>query len=800
MKKVRLLPFILALSLPLAGCDKKEPDKQQTDKVVSGILLVHAPSTIGLNETLTVSSVTLDLSYSDGTTSQANPERVSLDTSSLGIKEGIAFYGSFYKTFSIEVVEAAPGEKSFVELKDDVLQNHNYTLDVVSYYKNFPTERYEGNMYNISDKAYYGTDPNYLNLWESGYIKVKDQGIAKFYWSIANQEVSLEYFVISNPARGIYDIESCLVEFLLESSLTKVDDNHYTSSNSELIGMMSNFSGLELTYIQAPDHLDIYKVGSTLKVEFTLTATYYDEETLDPVENEPVYVGVTIKNIGSTHNSVIEAFVEDPSKKVPNPTQWDAYEQSDFHEYYDDFVPPFPTGASYSFSEFADWDGYEQKHFIKCQDLASGDLRSSYAAQLTSQGFELEDGVYRKRVQNSEQTLEKVYEAEMKFYSPSASYAGHTYGYYYTSGVFQVVYTMYTQVIMVVNTVEKLNTYIASTAAASIVPVFPEAYNTATITKFDDRTEIINQLYPDSVLFATSSTGLFRIYLASFADATAFYNELLTRAAAKGFDDISSSNGLTVMLDSGQSKISISDVTSLTADTYSGYLQCQIYIRNNYTEFYSVTINKDDGVASSTIISPYNYMKVEEGTKVTFSFTIVEGNELDEITSNAPGLVITKDSTGTNQYYFNMPAQNVTISISTRSKAAEEGLEYDREYFIFVGRNDEVIYYERPTDQGSNKFSLVFNEDGTGTFTKTWYLKDGSISGTPNVVTFTYTLVNGEFKITCVDGTDNAVFAKYRLFEDGEAGSKNNTGSFADGEITISLTNGNGSLTEVTFK
>lgn len=893
MKKLRFLPLILALSLPLAGCSfddlmfwkKKDDTPAQTDKTISEITEVHAPQTIEQNAILPLTSVTLDVKYSDGTSDSVNPERITLSTAILGQTTGTAFVGNVYKDFTITVVEqespdVTPVEitevitpesivqdevllasnvslkirfsdnhqetlaatkvefdssvtgtiegtayyfelnkkftllvtpkdvdpsKSFTELKNAVITNHNYTLDIESYYQNFQDERFDGHMYNISNKAYFGTDPAYLNLWDSGFIKVKDQGIAKFYWSIQNSEVMLDSFAVTNPERTIYDIESALVEFLLESSaLTKVSDTHYTCSNQDLIGMMANFSGLELAYISNPVKLDVYKIQNTLKIEAIYTANYYDPETLDPVQNEPVYLGVTIKNIDETHNSVIEAFVEDSSKKVSAPTTWDSECLEAFDDHFDDFVPPFPTGASYTFYGFYDWDGIAQKNYIKCQDIASGDLTSIYASQLGGVGFELEeDGVYRKRVENEAHTLESIYEARFTYYPENGEYGGHTYGYYYVGGVFQVEFCYYTKLIEAVTSIESLNHYISTTAAKDIVPVFPEEYNSSVVSKFDDRTEAINQQYPDSVLFATSSTGLFRIHIAGYEDAKAFYEEFITRCEAKGFEAASGSGmfaGLTFAVDAADSKITITDINSKTKSQYeaTGYLECQIYIRNNYHFTYSVTLNKDDGVSSAHITSPSNYMKVEEGTKVTFTVEFADGYEFDSITSSVEGVIITAEGEGI--YSFNMPASNITIDVHSRSKAAEEGLEYDREYLVYVGRNDGAQYYSRPTDQGSNKLHFIFKSDGTGTFTYTWFNSAGNVNAGPYTVEFTYTLIDGAFMIVCTNGSDNALFGNFRLFSAGEVDNYNESGIFDKGDITITLSNGSTKMTEVTLK
>ena len=769
------------------------------------ITSVITPESIVQDEVLLASNISLKILFSDGSEATLAATDVDFDSSKTGTIEGTAYYNDLSSKFSLLVTpKSEDTSKSFGELRNSILTNHNYTLGIESYYQNFQDERYDGYLYNISNKAYFGTDPNYLNLWDSGFIKVKDQGIAHFYWSITNKAVMLDTFASTNPDRTIYDIESLMVEFLLESSeLVKVSDTHYTCSNQKLIGMIANFSGLELAYISNPASLDIYKSGNELKIEAIYTANYYDEESLDPIENEPVYLGVTIKNIDETHNEVIEAFVEDSSKKVPDVTAWDEECLKAFDDHFDDFVPPFPTGASYTFYGFYDWDGPAQKNYIKCQDIASGDLTESYASQLGAVGFELEeDGVYRRRVENEEHTLESIYEARFTYYGESGEYGGHTYGYYYKGGVFQVEFCYYTKLIEAVTSIESLNFYISTTAASEIVPVFPEEYNSAKVSNFDDRTEAVNQQYPDSVLFATSSTGLFKIHIADYADALDFYTELVSRAQAKGFTSIAHGSGLyagiIIATDYAGSKITLTDMESVTADTYNGYLVCQIYIYNNYTLTYSVTLNKDDGVSSAHITSPSNYMKVEEGTKVTFTVSIADGYELDEITSSVEGVVPTEEGEGT--YSFNMPAHDITLNVVTKSKAADEGLEYDREYLVYVGRTDNQQYYTRPTEQGSNKLHFIFKSDGTGTFTYTWFNSAGNVNAGPYTVEFNYTLIDGKFVITCTDGSNNALFGNFRLFSAGEVDNYNETGIFDSGEITITLSNGSTKMTEVTLK
>ena len=487
---------------------------------------------------------------------------------------------------SSQPVPPTPSEKTFDELKNSIVNEHNYTIDVVSYYENFPTERYEGSVYNIDNSIYYYPDPEYSSLMWYGYIKVKDQGIADFNLGYQSDDVVLSSFVATNPDLGIYDIHGGVVEYILESSLTYVSENHFRVSQQDLVGIVGTFSQLELAYIENPEHIDIVKVGNTIQITSILTARYYDEETLEAHDNEPVYVGLTIKEIGSTHSSLLESFITDDSKKVVAPTSWDAGLLSDFHNYYNDYVPPFIEGLGYSFHYSTDWNGLKQKYEIKGQDFTSGDLRSSYASKLTStEGFvQVSTDVYEKRELNAEGSLNNVYRVEMNYVPKTQPYAGHTIGYFYTEGIFQITYTMFTEVVGEINTIEAVNSYLDTTNACGIVPFYPEEEYVTQVKGFDDHTETLNQLY-GGFLFATSLTGYFKIYIASYEDAQSFYTAYLANCAAKGFDRVEADEGNVVFITDAQDSIlRIVNPSSMTKAEYEaiGYLQCQIVIRDKY--------------------------------------------------------------------------------------------------------------------------------------------------------------------------------------------------------------------------
>ena len=990
MKKVRLIPLILAMSLPIAGCSfddlmfwKKKNNGEDTPaeqeqpsgeepaaKTVTGISAVHTKEEIEKGKELLVSEVDLDLSYSDGSSGSAKAERVSLDTSSVGTKTGTAFYGQFFKDFTIEVVEPAvktiieitevhaPGtieqnaqlsvervtldvkysdgstdegihpesislvtsalgevtgtvfvgnvfktftitvveqespdtypvqiksvstpesivqdevllasqlmlkiefsdgseadlaatkvdfdssktgtiegtayyfelsskftllvtpkgpdtSKPFEDLKNTIVNDHNYKLEIESYYQEHPEEHFESSLSNINDEVYYGLDPYYPNIWESGYIKVKDQGIASFKKGLESSEIKIEQFVSTNSSLGMHDVFGEMIEYLFESNLISDGDNHWKITNQDLVGMFGTFSGIEdMRLFSNPEQIDIVKNGDNLKITGIYSLTYLDEETGDPTTDH-LYVGVDVKDIGTTSNSLYEQFAKADSSKLPTPVAWDEDAVEDFGDYYNNYVPPFIEGATYAMHQATEWNGLRQKYEIKVEDLACGDLTSSYVSQLSAEGYEpLGDGIYTRRIENEDHSLADIYRVEISYRAATEAYGGKTIGYYYPNGVFQVTYIMYTELISLVENVELLNTYLGTTAASDILPRFSSDFNEAKIAGFEDRTALANQNVTGSeygYIFTSGPSTYFKIYIPTYEDAIAFEEALVNAAAAKGFTSVSHGVALLPMMsmtDVATSYISITDLSLFTKSSYesSGYLQCRIVVYDHYDPEYTVDYDDSDaGVKSIVRIDPNTYY-VAPGETVTFKVNIVEGFEIDEVTSNAGVIFSIVESTDSYVIYsFIMPEQDITVHVSAISKAADEGLEYGRPYTVYIGRTDGQVYYEYPTDQGSNRYQLTFNENGTGTYVYQWILANGNTSGSPSTITFTYTLINGEFMITCVDGSHNALFNKYRLFDAGVTGYFNETGVFADNEITIYLSDGASepSHIEVTFK
>lgn len=681
------------------------------------------------------------------------------------------------------------GKVTFKTLKEDIVKNHNYTFEVESYYKNFPEERFDGVYYNLDNEVFYGTDPQYVSLWQKGYTRVKDQGVAEFYLGLNSTEVVIDHFVATNPNLKIYDINGAMIEYIFEAPMKKVNENHYTISDQDIVGIVGTYAGLELSYIHNPKKIDLVRNGDTILITSILRANYYDEETLEPIENEPVYVGLKVKNIGKTSNKLLSNFAKAESSKLPAVTSWDGDIRQDFTDHFGGFIPPIISGLGYSFYHETSWNGHEQRYDIMGQDFTSGDRRSSYGQALQSVGFTpvIAGSKYEKVVNTHEGMLAEHYVVEMNYVDPSEPYGNTTFGHYFPMGNFQITYYMYTSLIVSIDTVLKFNQYLSVTAADAVAPRLPEtgAFASSEVRQFTDNTELANQCGGDW-LFLTNSTDYFRVVIPNYEDAVDFYNELLENCAYKGFDHVETSPLLpiTFITDFANSKITVDNVPMLGETTYNnyGYVQIQYAIRNNYNQTFTFDIGKDAGVDSIHRISPTNYF-IAPGTKVTFSFDLKSGYAFDKFNYTDTILEITKE-TGENTYSFIMPTKNVTINIVT--KTAATGVEFEKSYFVWINNDGYAESRERVAGHTCHLMEMIFHEDGTMTYKRTRYTPSGGIHSGPYTMDVNFVLLENSFTYYYVSG-DNSNFDKWRLFDSQAEGTFNPYSSISDGVITVQV-------------
>lgn len=534
-------------------------------------------------------------------------------------------YGKENVNFPITVLK--PSSKvDFNEVKDEILISHNYSIKITSYLMDKPEDVNVSNYYNINNQAYYGIHPSYPIL-DHGFIIQKGQGIVTFdrVNTSSEGEVIPDYFVTTDPSKKISDIYDYMIEHILSASFTKEENSDkYVSKDTKACQIAAGLSGYETTYMVASDKV----YGYTSDGDYPLIISsdfeiYYIDDNYDQQHVQGM-VKIEVYDIGSTHNSAIEAYIANPTTTFDTPTKWSDDDVSLFNSYFNNTTAPFISGLSYSYDCYPEYDGYNQCYYISIEDGASGDLRNAYGKILEDNDYEKVSGKYVLEIPNESNTLKDVYSIEMTFFSPTTTIGGtdQKYGDLYPNGLMYFRFLYQQKVVYDVNSVASFNAYIATTDAKDVLPAFPDNGKVTKITDFDDRTAFVSQLYEtDQYLFVTSvASANVKFYIESYADALSYINQLLTVLASKGFNHVEKALGMIGVTDAYDSKIIISDIEYGGKDSYKGYFQIGICI---YVASKPADLDTKTAVGISIKTNP---------TKTQY----IEGNEFDP-----SGLVIT---------------------------------------------------------------------------------------------------------------------------------------------------------------
>ena len=498
------------------------------------------------------------------------------------------------KTPSGEVPEEIPTGDVFFTAKNKLYENHNYTVKVTTAVENDESSPYTDRFYNINNKAYYAVNPEYP-IFYSGFIYQKNQGYVDFDLDIEGDEVVPSNFYCTDPAKSVSDIYTLSIERVLNGKFMK-EGQKYSCSVKDPIAVMVNLSGFDTTYITAPS-----KIYATVDASANLTITcdfemwYIDETTVEKV-TEKGNVKVEFENINQTHNTAIESYIENPTTVFTPRLGWSSDDRKEFSSYFNERIPPFLEGSTYSLKVGNYYDGYNQEKFAIAEDYYCGDISESYGALLKDGGFTKVDKYHYEMKQIiSSGSMEETYYVDMVFTGPNEPYSGdRTVGHYFPNGVFTIKYRYKTKPTEEINSIAKLNTHISKSKARTILPAFPDNGEISSITNFEDRTSYANQYYsPEerAFLFVTSVSSLIVKLYATKANANAFIDALTPLMEAKGFvKNIDSRYGQISFIDDKQSKVVFTDPNyegapeEGTQATYPGYLQLQIVIYNNYGE------------------------------------------------------------------------------------------------------------------------------------------------------------------------------------------------------------------------
>lgn len=489
--------------------------------------------------------------------------------------------------------EPIPEGDVFFTAKNKLYEHHNYTVKVTTTVAEDEQSPYVDRFYNINNKAYYSVNSEYP-LFYSGIIYQKNQGYVGFDLVINGDEVVPNNFYSTDAHKSVSDIYTYAIERVLNGTFMKEGDK-YSCSEVDPIAVMVGLSGFDTTYISAPNKIYATVVNEQLVITSDFTLWYIDPSTVEKVVQDGK-VTVEFENINSTHNTAIEAYIDNPSTVFIPQEEWSNENKEKFNSYFNERIPPFPTGVSYSFKVGEYYDGYAQEKYAIAEDYVCGDISSSYGETLRENGFtKVDDYHYVIEQIVSSGSMKETYYVDMVFTGPNEVYSGNrTVGYYFPNGVFTIKYRYKIKPTEDINSIAKLNTHIFKSKARTILPAFPDNGEIDRITNFEDRTAYANQYYsPEerAYLFVTSVSSLIVKLHASKANALLFVDRLETALATKGFNKNSDTRyGQISFVDEKQSKVVITD-PNYQGNTqegivynYPGYMQLQIVIYNAYGE------------------------------------------------------------------------------------------------------------------------------------------------------------------------------------------------------------------------
>lgn len=661
MKKSFFISFILA-ALTITSCgvhvnpsnsDETQSNSQsesQSDLVLESISASGYTTTYNVNDVFSFDGV-LTAKYSDNSEKVVAPSYVSSpNMSTVGEKDVTISYTensvTKFTSYTINVKEQSiPSTldlNKFNQTKNNILTGHNYTAHIQVLFEGETTPHQEYNLVNINNNVIYTDDNAYFN---NGYIKQKNQGIVKFFQNKESGVLVPGDFVATNTERGMDEIYILAIENIINVNFS-IDSgkNAFTAQGKDPVAIIGNLGfGDYVIWASAPKNNQFYAfVENDDYSSFRLSAAFVYNSIEEDFNQTPVVINITVNNIGTTKNDILEQYVSDPSYTYPTPTEWDSSDIEIFNSRFGDTIPPFMNGLSYSYK--CGETLIDGKYYGIVEDYASGNLTNSYASILLAQDFALVDGTYVKTSLDSSGKRELKWTVSFNYYAPTAKDEyGMEYGYLFPNGVFTALFRYSENLLDDITTIEELNSYIKySTAVGDFLPEFPTDCNATKVTGFNDGTAAA----ADEVAFvAPNSGGFFKIYIQSYDDALKFINEYGTALETKlGF----STKGLGSFFmaswtDDYSSYVYFSDIVyARKIDNnydYPGYIQVQILIWGESLE------NYEPGTPSDATLTGISVSK--QTTTFTVGDTFIFDGEVTATYSDGTTKVVTPTSVTT---------------------------------------------------------------------------------------------------------------------------------------------------------
>lgn len=249
-------------------------------------------------------------------------------------------------------------------------------------YEGFKTE-YLGN-----DKGIWTTVPaNDQGYTDYGTAVIPNYGIFNVEYDDDTNEMYLSSIITPNTALKIGDVayttkdlgEAAAAVTWTESSRTHTFSTTDSTFNAVMMCMLglNEYVGL---YANMKTSFLVNDAGTALtSLSLALTNGTSEGKALKDISVD----GMKISKVGETVNLDMLDLIA--NAQITNKTGWTQYETAYFTTYiHAQFALPFPTGASYAFTESVT----ENKQFL-FTDYGSGNLVNSYKAQLEAAGFTL---------------------------------------------------------------------------------------------------------------------------------------------------------------------------------------------------------------------------------------------------------------------------------------------------------------------------------------------------------------------------------------------------------------------------
>ena len=378
--------------------------------------------------------------------------------------------------------EAGKAEKDhFNAIVQKIKTLHNYTIEISSSFAEDEDAHYEGILVNIDDKAIYAGD-EYSGY--EGMIKQGNQGYVRF--MLTSSAVLPFEFMATTAEKGASELFQICAESLIGCVYTQdstdktkfvTTDEYATLIAYNMCGFQAQSGGEEVIC-----HIDLTKEELLFEYHYWVIDDIDDQGNPVNLEGTATF---RVKNIGTTSNSVVSAYIANPTKTYDTPVAWSASQEEIFEEYFNGTIPPFIPNASYTLTVQTE-DMYNGVH-VKVEDLLCGNKIEAYASLIKALGFakqESEDGeMYTKTVINTEKENKCVYTILMNYENPTE---------YFPNGIFKVDYD--SEILSTATTEADFNNYVSSNNLGDVVPLLK--FNNKLISvSFRDATENMNQLY-----------------------------------------------------------------------------------------------------------------------------------------------------------------------------------------------------------------------------------------------------------------------------------------------------------------